>query len=474
MNPRGEKHSAAQAADVSSPSQGRRVVVVGDQTLADRLSRDAALADVLGAGPLCCVAVPSYLSALGEVAQGGADAVIGPAAAMPGSAESVARGLRAVSPGIRLVALCDPNDMTQGRVAVTAGFDRYIVEPADPPTASERIDSRSGTGRATGNGSHRSDPDTRLDQAPAPSGTGLTDNLCDSSPEVSPDAPPDGESLGDIDLVESLLAGGESLREMAVRIIRANSGMTGVGLGPVDGQVPEGDVSLAVNFRGRCFGQLHAPPPTTEEQLAGWAAWLGRWLALRSQVSDLRTMALRDELTGIWNRRYFNRFLQRILKRAQDDRSQVTLLVFDIDDFKAYNDLHGHATGDEVLRETARLMQSVVREHDVVARIGGDEFAVIFWDSEQPRKPNSEHPKDVVAAARRFQDAICAHRFPKLLDKAIGRLTISGGLASFPWDGRTPDELMARADAMAIQSKRQGKNAITFGTGAKRDCTGDG
>jgi diguanylate cyclase (GGDEF)-like protein len=146
----------------------------------------------------------------------------------------------------------------------------------------------------------------------------------------------------------------------------------------------------------------------------------------------------------------------------------VTLLVFDIDDFKLYNDKYGHGTGDDVLRETARLMLSVVREHDVVARIGGDEFAVIFWDNEKPRKPHSEHPHDVVAAARRFQDAICSHRFPKLLDKAVGRLTVSGGLASFPWDGRTPDELLDRADAMALQSKRQGKNAITFGTGAKR------
>ena len=65
---------------------------------------------------------------------------------------------------------------------------------------------------------------------------------------------------------------------------------------------------------------------------------------------------------------------------AAQDRSQVTLLVFDIDDFKLYNDKYGHGTGDEVLRETARLMLSVVREHDVVARIGGDEFVVVAKD----------------------------------------------------------------------------------------------
>ncbi|MEP0764213.1 MAG: hypothetical protein HRF48_15895, partial [Chloroflexota bacterium] len=63
-----------------------------------------------------------------------------------------------------------------------------------------------------------------------------------------------------------------------------------------------------------------------------------------------------------------------------------------------------------------------------------------------------------------------AHRFPKLLHDAPGTLTISGGLASFPWDGRTPKDLLHLADAMALQSKRQGKNAITFGPGALRLC----
>jgi len=145
----------------------------------------------------------------------------------------------------------------------------------------------------------------------------------------------------------------------------------------------------------------------------------------------------------------------------------VTLLVFDIDDFKNYNDRFGHPAGDEILRETARLMQDSVREHDVVARIGGDEFAVIFWDNDQaPRRAHSEHPHDVLKAARRFQQAVYAHKFPKLLDHAPGTLTISGGLASFPWDGRTPEGLLDHADAMALESKRQGKNAITFGPGA--------
>ena len=167
----------------------------------------------------------------------------------------------------------------------------------------------------------------------------------------------------------------------------------------------------------------------------------------------------------MWNRRYFNSVFARILQQAERDRQQVTLLVYDIDDFKLYNDRFGHAAGDDILRETARMMQSSVREGDVVARIGGDEFAVIFWEPQGPRRPGSRHPEDVLTATRRFQEALTSHRFPKLGDQAPGPLTVSGGLASYPWDGHTPDALLERADQQALRAKRQGKNAITFGPG---------
>jgi len=341
--------------------------------------------------------------------------------------------------------------------AIAAGFDACVVDPI----GQETLDRLLGVCA----------PQAGVELPPLSDSDGAQSDVV---PEVSqaPPEPSHSQELGDIDLVESLLAGGGDLKSLAVRLIQSLSGLHGVGLRPADGGPPDGDVSVYVTCRGKRLGQLHAPPPATAEQLEPWADWLSRWLALGDQIAELSDMSLRDELTGIWNRRYFNRFLGRILQRAVTDRSQVTLLMFDIDDFKLYNDKYGHATGDEVLCETARLMLSVVREHDVVARIGGDEFAVIFWDNEKPRQPHSEHPQDVVTAARRFQDAICSHRFPKLLDKAVGRLTVSGGLASFPWDGRSAKELLARADAMALQSKQQGKNAITFGTGSKRPCPG--
>lgn len=399
-----------------------------------------------------CKIVPSYLSALGEVSTEPVDVVIGPADAWRGSLHTIVRSARALSVGVRLVAVCDTQDTEQASEAVAAGFDDLLYPPFQTQVLAELL-----TGRKL-EASSTPDPSNGVNAALEITATHSTG---DNNQEAS-------EELGDVDLIDAILSTTEDVADVAVRLIELHTGMRGVGLRPVDGEPPEGQACVSVIYRGISLALLHASPPATEDQLSPWAEWLGRWLALRDQISELNGQALRDELTGVWNRRYFNRFLDRILHRATSDRSHVTLLVFDIDDFKLYNDKHGHGVGDDVLRETARLMQSVVREHDVVARIGGDEFAVIFWDNDKPRKPNSEHPQDVVSAARRFQEAICSHRFPKLLDKAVGRLTVSGGLASFPWDGRTHSELLERADAMALQSKRQGKNAITFGTGSKR------
>ncbi|MEX0741247.1 MAG: GGDEF domain-containing protein, partial [Phycisphaeraceae bacterium] len=209
--------------------------------------------------------------------------------------------------------------------------------------------------------------------------------------------------------------------------------------------------------------------------LAAHAAWLARWLMLGRHLGQLNEMAMRDSLTQVWNRRYFEQTLRVLVDRARAERFRVTLMMFDIDDFKDYNDQYGHGAGDEILCETARLMQSVVRRQDVVARIGGDEFAVIFWDAEPPRggggaEGKSDHPVSVRRAAERFQKAVCEHRFPKLAEQAPATLTISGGLASFPWDGRTPEQLVKLADEMMFESKEQGKNAITFGPGALRLC----
>ncbi len=177
------------------------------------------------------------------------------------------------------------------------------------------------------------------------------------------------------------------------------------------------------------------------------------------RMQRLHRLSVTDHLTGASNRRHFYRRTDQILFRAAREGFRVTLLLYDIDDFKRYNDTYGHAAGDEILRDTASLMRQITREHDVVARIGGDEFAVLFWD-EQQRSPDSQPPETAYALADRFRQAVTAHRFPSLGPDATGTLTISGGLASYPGDGRNVRDLLSRADAALAKAKASGKNAI--------------
>lgn len=191
------------------------------------------------------------------------------------------------------------------------------------------------------------------------------------------------------------------------------------------------------------------------------ATWLAGWMAMAHRNEQLRVLAITDELSGAYNRRYFRRFTQDLLARAAVERFRVSVLLFDIDDFKKYNDLYGHAAGDAIIREMIRLLRTCTRPHDLVARLGGDEFAVVFWDNEPPRQPGSQHPKDAVAATERFRKVLASHDW-KQGAKVQGEVSISGGLATYPWDGEKYDDLMAKADAALLRAKRAGKNAIVL------------
>ncbi len=274
-----------------------------------------------------------------------------------------------------------------------------------------------------------------------------------------------GADLGDESVVRALIAGADPV-EPALEIIRRRLGGRDVAYLPAGHDEPG---AAAVTWRGRHLGRLRSAEVPLE-QLAPHAAWLGAWIALRDQQAQLRDAAFTDCLTGAYNRRFFDKYLGAAVKQAADKRHSVTVMVFDVDDFKNFNDRYGHAAGDDILRETVKLLTSVIRPSDRVCRIGGDEFAVIFHEPRGPRNPTSKPPSSVFEIARRFQRAICEQRFPKLGLQAPGTLTISGGLATYPWDGRTAEELVTRADELALQSKRQGKNAITFGPGAERVC----
>jgi two-component system cell cycle response regulator len=181
----------------------------------------------------------------------------------------------------------------------------------------------------------------------------------------------------------------------------------------------------------------------------------------------LTKLATEDDLTGLKNRRYAREFLRQILERGKQENMRLTLLIFDIDNFKHYNDAYGHAAGDEILRQAALLMRNSCRKHDVVARIGGDEFAVIFWDAPKEseletgrRSAQAEHPHEIFFIAERFRRELNSTHLPSLGPEGKGVLTISGGLAGFPRDGSSVEELFEQADRGLLEAKRSGKNRI--------------
>ncbi|GMV24351.1 MAG: hypothetical protein AMXMBFR58_03820 [Phycisphaerae bacterium] len=339
------------------------------------------------------------------------------------TADEVVDGLRLVDPHVRvLLMLSDPKTMPSP--AEVAAYDGFVA-PSSPVEELMRV--IRGTSAATSESK--------------------------------------GAGPGDTEVVLALLKGVD-ITPTALSIIEQRTGWP-VQFVPAKDPAPQGSVTVWVPG-SETFGSLVGPKidrPTLEAH----AVWLAGWLRLQQQQTHLRRAAFTDSLTGAWNRRYFERFLASAIDQAKSNRLSLTLMLFDIDDFKLFNDKYGHSAADEILVEVVRMMQSVIRPTDRVCRIGGDEFAVIFYEPGGPRSPGSKPPTSAAAMAERFQRQIEEQRFPKLGIDAPGRLTISAGLATFPWDGTTPQELIARADELARQSKREGKNTLRMGPFAEEE-----
>ncbi len=164
----------------------------------------------------------------------------------------------------------------------------------------------------------------------------------------------------------------------------------------------------------------------------------------------LRDQALRDGLTGLYNRRHLEDRLGEELRRAYRAGAPLAVLLLDLDRFKGINDAHGHAAGDQILTRFAAMLQETVRAEDVVARYGGEEFTVIL-------------PGADTAAAVRVAETL-RRRTRRLVvevrEERVRGLTISVGVASYPLCGDTAEELMAAADAALYRAKDEGRDRV--------------
>lgn len=176
------------------------------------------------------------------------------------------------------------------------------------------------------------------------------------------------------------------------------------------------------------------------------------------QMSKLYRDTVTDDLTGLFNHRYFRKMLQRELDRADRYQTPLSLLFFDVDHFKRLNDECGHAVGDVTLQLVAEAIAACVRTSDFACRYGGEEFAVIAPETSK---------EGAVLLAERIRIRIARLEVPEA-EAVERRVTISGGVAAFPVDADSMEGLLKRADAALYAAKRSGRNRIDTFVGERR------
>lgn len=175
-------------------------------------------------------------------------------------------------------------------------------------------------------------------------------------------------------------------------------------------------------------------------------------LELRQSVTNTMALAVTDDMTGLYNRRYFDRHLGVMLSKAQSQERDMALMILDIDHFKAVNDTYGHDIGDAVLREFAARLKRNIRGVDLACRFGGEEFVVLMPDTDY---------RQAEIVAERVRHSISERTFEVSAGRPLS-VTVSAGVALNETASDTPESLIKRADVALYRAKREGRNRVVF------------
>ncbi|PYB75114.1 sensor domain-containing diguanylate cyclase [Rhizobium wuzhouense] len=194
-------------------------------------------------------------------------------------------------------------------------------------------------------------------------------------------------------------------------------------------------------------GRVQALPFKVDGEDA--VVWVASNITEKNDVQrKLREQSETDALTGLYNRRKLIETLDHRMQIFAREQSQTSVLVFDLDNFKSLNDERGHHAGDSALIEIARLCRENLRQDDVIARFGGDEFVIVMPDL---------HRNDALEIADRLRE-----RVPDVLRKSLSyESTISGGVSEFSQPDRFSSDILKRADEGLYFSKRSGRNRVS-------------
>src|SRR5205085_6946137 len=229
-------------------------------------------------------------------------------------------------------------------------------------------------------------------------------------------------------------------------------------IGELNAGPPSIVLELAKDDEGDTTLALYAPEGGFSEATRHTAEWLASQAGIALENARLHHLVQRqattDDLTGLVNRRRFIEALDSEIVRADTFRSPLSVVLGDLDHFKLVNDLFGHPTGDEVMRQFADLVRPPLRDVDVPGRVGGEEFAILL--------PGTD-AAGAVAVAERVRRSL---RSLRATPDQGGPVTASFGVAQFA-SGQTGDELLRRADVALYRAKSEGRNRVTVeGTAA--------
>jgi diguanylate cyclase (GGDEF)-like protein len=223
-------------------------------------------------------------------------------------------------------------------------------------------------------------------------------------------------------------------------------------------------VSLPLEVEHRLFGVLNLADKSsganfTEADLNLVQTFTKHAVKMIARAANLEKagqfeqLAITDPLTGLYNRRFLENRLKEEFSRSERQQQSFCIILCDLDNFKIYNDICGHLAGDNALCKAAKLIRRSARDMDIVTRYGGEEFCLIL---------PSTSKKESVFVAERIRYAIDAESFPGESHLPLGRLTISLGIATFPADGVTANELIHAADLALYRAKALGRNRLVL------------